>query len=117
MDPAMDDEVTADRYNASACSGSLHPRSRSGQMRTECEPSPACRCRGLTVSSTGLAGSSWLTLYGAMVLIRDATENDWLFIYPFFSEIVAAGRTYAYPQDLSSHDARRYWMTGPTGRS
>jgi GNAT superfamily N-acetyltransferase len=51
------------------------------------------------------------------VLIRDANDNDWPLIYPFFSEIVAAGRTYAYPQDLSSEDAKRYWMTGPPNRA
>jgi GNAT superfamily N-acetyltransferase len=51
------------------------------------------------------------------VLIRDATESDWPAIYPFFSEIVAAGRTYAYPENLSSEDARRYWMTGPPNRT
>jgi L-amino acid N-acyltransferase YncA len=56
-------------------------------------------------------------MYSARVLIRDATENDWPSIYPFFSEIVIAGRTYAYPEDLSSDEARRYWMTGPPNRT
>ena len=70
-----------------------------------------------TGRADGLRGISWLTLYRAAVLIRDATESDWPVIYPFFSEIVAAGRTYAYPEDLSSEDARRYWMTGPPGRT
>jgi L-amino acid N-acyltransferase YncA len=51
------------------------------------------------------------------VLIRDATENDWPAIYPFFSEIVAAGRTYAYPESLPSDAARRYWMAGPPNRT
>jgi L-amino acid N-acyltransferase YncA len=51
------------------------------------------------------------------VLIRDATEKDWPGIYPFFSEIVAAGRTYAYPEDLSTDEARRYWMTEPPNRT
>jgi len=51
------------------------------------------------------------------VLIRDATEGDWPAIYPFFREIVAAGRTYAYPEDLSSDEARRYWMTDPPHRT
>jgi L-amino acid N-acyltransferase YncA len=51
------------------------------------------------------------------VLIRDANDDDWASIYPFFFEIVAAGRTYAYPEDLSSDEARRYWMTGPPNRT
>ncbi len=52
------------------------------------------------------------------MLIRDATDDkDWPSIYPFFSEIVAAGRTYAYPDDLSSDQARSCWMTKAPGRT
>jgi GNAT superfamily N-acetyltransferase len=51
------------------------------------------------------------------VLTRDAIEDDWPSIYPFFSEIVAAGRTYAYPENLLIDDARSYWMTRPPGRT
>ena len=51
------------------------------------------------------------------MLIRDATERDWPAIYPFFREIVAAGHTYAYPENLSSDEARRFWMTGPPDRT
>lgn len=54
----------------------------------------------------------------AAMLIRDAcADKDWPSIYPFFSEIVAAGRTYAYPENLSSDEARSYWMTGAPGRT
>lgn len=42
--------------------------------------------------------------------IRDATERDWPQIFPFFSDIVAAGETYTYPEGLSSEEARRLWM-------
>ena len=42
--------------------------------------------------------------------IREATEADWPQIHPFFAEIVAAGETYAYPDDLSSEEARGLWM-------
>lgn len=42
--------------------------------------------------------------------IREATDEDWPRIYPFFSEIVAAGETYAFPEGLSSSDARGWWM-------
>lgn len=51
------------------------------------------------------------------MLIRDADEKDWPSIYPIFAEIVAAGRTYAYPENLSRDDARSYWMAGPPGRT
>ncbi|HSS68658.1 MAG TPA: GNAT family N-acetyltransferase [Nocardioidaceae bacterium] len=47
------------------------------------------------------------------MLIRDATEDDWPAVWPFFAEIVAAGETYAYPDDISSDDARDLWMEGP----
>ncbi|MEP9381667.1 GNAT family N-acetyltransferase [Nocardioides cheoyonin] len=42
--------------------------------------------------------------------IREATAEDWPQIFPFFSEIVAAGETYAYPDGLSSDGARELWM-------
>ncbi|MBA8826457.1 GNAT superfamily N-acetyltransferase [Saccharopolyspora lacisalsi] len=51
------------------------------------------------------------------MLIREAAEQDWPRIYPFFSEIVAGGRTYAYPENLSSEEARGYWMKRPPGRT
>jgi GNAT superfamily N-acetyltransferase len=51
------------------------------------------------------------------MIIREAVEQDWPRIYPFFSDIVAAGRTYAYPEDLSLEDARTLWMAQPPGRT
>ncbi len=53
----------------------------------------------------------------AAVIIRDATQRDWPAIYPFFTEIVAVGRTYAYPEGLSSDEARAYWMTDEPSRT
>jgi GNAT superfamily N-acetyltransferase len=50
-------------------------------------------------------------------MIREAVEQDWPRIYPFFSDIVIAGRTYAYPEDLSFEEARPYWMEEPPGRT
>jgi len=46
------------------------------------------------------------------VLIREAVDADWPLIHPFFSAIVAAGETYAYPENLTSEQARLLW-TGP----
>lgn len=51
------------------------------------------------------------------MVIRDAREQDWEQIYPFFSAIVAAGETYAYPENLSLEDAREYWIATPPGRT
>jgi GNAT superfamily N-acetyltransferase len=51
------------------------------------------------------------------VIIRTAVEQDWPRIYPFFAAIVAAGRTYAYPEDLSLDAARPWWMEQPPGQT
>jgi L-amino acid N-acyltransferase YncA len=52
-----------------------------------------------------------------MVTVRDVTDEDWPAIYPFFAEIVAAGRTYAYPLDLSTEDAFALWMERPPAQT
>jgi L-amino acid N-acyltransferase YncA len=52
-----------------------------------------------------------------VVEIRDATHDDWSAIHPFFAAIVAAGRTYAYPLDLSSDEERAVWMERPPGQT
>jgi GNAT superfamily N-acetyltransferase len=49
--------------------------------------------------------------------IRDARDDDWPSIYAFFAAIVADGRSYAYPDDLSLEDARPLWMEQPPGRT
>jgi GNAT superfamily N-acetyltransferase len=45
------------------------------------------------------------------VQLREALPDDWSAIYPIFSAITADGRTYTYPNDLSSDDARDLWMS------
>ena len=45
--------------------------------------------------------------------IRPATDDDWPHIYRFFASIVAAGQTYAYPENLSSDEAKALWMEPP----
>ncbi len=49
--------------------------------------------------------------------IRDAMAADWPLIYPFFTAIVEAGETYAYPEHPSSEQAMSYWMADPPGRT
>ena len=49
--------------------------------------------------------------------IREATDRDWPAIYPFFDAIVGAGTTYAYPEGLSSDEAKALWMPGPPSRT
>jgi L-amino acid N-acyltransferase YncA len=44
------------------------------------------------------------------VLIRPATDADWSSIHPFFTAIVDAGETYAYPSGLSSDEAKTLWL-------
>jgi L-amino acid N-acyltransferase YncA len=49
--------------------------------------------------------------------IREATDADWPNIWPFFSDIVRAGETYAYPADLTEDEGRGLWMERPPGRT
>jgi L-amino acid N-acyltransferase YncA len=51
------------------------------------------------------------------VEIREAKAEDWPHIHPFFSAIVAAGETYAYPDGLSEAEAADLWMERPPGRT
>ncbi|MEU1885058.1 GNAT family N-acetyltransferase [Micromonospora rifamycinica] len=51
------------------------------------------------------------------MVIRDADDGDWPAIYPFFREIVAQGRSYAFPEDLSREEAHGWWMESPPGRT
>jgi GNAT superfamily N-acetyltransferase len=51
------------------------------------------------------------------VIIRVATDEDWPRIWPIFDAIVAAGETYAYPEDLTSDQARALWMEPPPGQT
>ena len=44
------------------------------------------------------------------LVIRPATEADWPAIHPIFTAVVAAGRTYAYAEELSAAEARDLWM-------
>ena len=50
------------------------------------------------------------------MLIRDATAEDWVAIWPIFRQIAGAGETYAYDPDLPEPEARRTWMAPPPGR-
>ena len=46
----------------------------------------------------------------AIMLIREATAEDWPAIWPLFHTIVAAGETFTYPVDLSQDTGREFWM-------
>jgi L-amino acid N-acyltransferase YncA len=46
------------------------------------------------------------------LLIRDATDDDWPAVWPFFHRIVAAGETHCWPADLPSERARLEWLSG-----
>ena len=53
----------------------------------------------------------------ARVVVRPATDADWDEIYAIFTQVVDEGRTYAYPEGLSSCDARALWMEPDPGRT
>lgn len=46
-------------------------------------------------------------------MIRPATTDDWPAIRPIFEAVVSAGETYAYPEDLTSDQARDLWLEPP----
>ena len=50
-------------------------------------------------------------------MIRAATEADWPVIWPVFRDTVAAGETYAYPEDMTPDAARTLWLEPPPGRT
>jgi GNAT superfamily N-acetyltransferase len=47
--------------------------------------------------------------------IRPAADEDWAGIFPFYSAIVEAGDTYAFPLGRSLEEARPWWMEEPPG--
>lgn len=47
--------------------------------------------------------------------IRPATAADWTAIWPVFRDTVAAGETYACPEDLTSSTASDLWLERPPG--
>ena len=49
------------------------------------------------------------------MLIRPIEDADWPAFLPVFREVVGAGETYAYPEDLSSEAARGLWVESPPG--
>ena len=50
------------------------------------------------------------------MFVRDAVADDWREIFPIFAAVVVEGKTYAYPEDLSSAEAEGYWMAPPPAR-
>ncbi len=56
--------------------------------------------------------------YHLVVIIRVATEHDWATrIYPFYTAVVAEGRTYAFPDGQTPEAARPWWMEQPPGQT
>ena len=50
-----------------------------------------------------------------MTSIRPITADDWPVVWRFFSRIVQAGETYAYPEALTSTQARALWCEQAPG--
>ncbi len=45
--------------------------------------------------------------------IREATEKDWVLIWPIFHEIVKAGETYAYRPSTTIEQGKKIWIDAP----
>lgn len=51
------------------------------------------------------------------VTIRAFDDGDWPFVYEIFRNIVARGEIYAYPDTLTSDEARSLWVERPPGET
>lgn len=51
------------------------------------------------------------------MLIREATEEDWAAVWPFFRKIVAAGETFTYPVDMGADQAHDWWILPAPNRT
>lgn len=51
------------------------------------------------------------------MIIRVAEDEDWPTVWPFFSAIVDAGESYAYPDGLTPETGRSLWMERAPGRT
>lgn len=49
------------------------------------------------------------------VVVRPIEGRDWDDVFELFRAVVAEGETYAYPEDLSSVEARALWIEVPPG--
>ena len=49
--------------------------------------------------------------------IRPITESDWDRVFEIFRATVAKGDTYAYPEGLTSEEARSLWVEGAPGET
>jgi GNAT superfamily N-acetyltransferase len=49
--------------------------------------------------------------------VRVATADDWPAIWSFLHEIVAAGETFPYAQDMGQEQARGMWLLGAPART
>lgn len=51
------------------------------------------------------------------VTLRPIEDADWEQVWPIFAATVAAGETYAYPEDLTSDEARALWVEDVPGQT
>jgi GNAT superfamily N-acetyltransferase len=51
------------------------------------------------------------------VIIREATDEDWPRIYPFYAAIMGEGRTYPFPEHQTLEEARPWWMEERPGQT
>ncbi len=49
----------------------------------------------------------------AVLIIREAKEEDFDEIWPIFHEVVSIGDTYAYPRNTSKEEALKIWIHAP----
>jgi hypothetical protein len=50
------------------------------------------------------------------MIVRDATAENWPAIWPFMSQIVAAGDTFTYDPGMTEAQAKAMWLRAPPDR-
>jgi GNAT superfamily N-acetyltransferase len=51
------------------------------------------------------------------MIVRDAEAEDWPAIWPFFRQIVRAGDTFPYDEEMDEERARATWLPAPPWRT
>lgn len=105
--------------------GTRQYRGADGGLRSACQPGtppsrvvePLTPVRRSTARHRTTRWRAEGRHYGRPVHIRGATDEDWPAIYEIVRAVVSDGRTYAYPEDLTSDAARELWIMSPPART
>jgi GNAT superfamily N-acetyltransferase len=107
--------VAGGRKGQAEATGELAARAVAKGVMTSMPATVPTRGRGAPLFFEPVRESLAALSKVADVIIRVAEATDWPRIWPFFSAIVAAGETYAYPETLTQDSGEPFWMEQPPG--